>query len=167
MSGVSTTKRPVACPPTPEQYAPTVRVQLHKNTAEGELIMIDVNSNAQENSTVAGIHHKRRKFAVGVHNQATNAIHQNDAAVAFCLDDGHSGQLVSCQRHGVINVLLDQKQKNVTFGQTLTVGQIHPAWRPSIVSKSSLATNVGEVVTVYHNNPEPGYTIARVKLNLT
>tara|TARA_Y100000592_G_scaffold100119_1_gene178701 strand:- start:4553 stop:5041 length:489 start_codon:yes stop_codon:yes gene_type:complete len=156
-------KRPVACPPAPEQYAPTTRVLLQGDVAEGEIIMIDPRNRNEETRVVAGMTRKRRGYTVGIHNQKLSDL--SESALAICIDDSSKSSLVSCQRHGVVNLLLRQGLKNVSYGQYISVNDIHPAWRPN-VSPRMLTSLVGQVVSVYHNNPQTGYTSVRVRLTL-
>lgn len=168
MNVSTVTRRPVACPPAPEQYAPTTRVSLEKDVEEGEIILIDSRNEVIQSGKYAGLTTKRSKYSIGAHTQLATQKSQTSPflAVAVCIDSGKKGTLVSCQRHGVVNLLLNPKLTKVNYGDTIALEDIHQEWRPSIIRPVLLQANIGEVVAIYHDNPAVGYVSVRVRLTV-
>ena len=159
--------RTVACPPASEQYAPATRVELTTNVNEGELILIDPHNSTETRRLVSGLSQRRQKYAVGSHKQALSIAEKRNGCLAVCIDANSSGQLVSCQRHGVVNLLLskDAAKHKISYGEQILVGHLHPEWRSTIPSNRNNEP-VGEVVAVYYDNPGRGLVSVRVRLTL-
>ena len=168
MNVSTATKRPVACPPAPEQYAPTTRVSLETDVDEGELIIINAKNQVIETGKHAGLTTKRAKYSIGAHKQLITKTSQKnaDTRIAVCIDSGTKGSLVSCQQHGVVNLLLIDGLTEINYGDVVTVQDIHPTWRPSILLQYYGDETVGEVVAIYHDNPAVGYVSVRVRLTV-
>ncbi len=167
MSSKHTPRREVSCPPAPEQYAPTTRVHLRADVREGEIIVIDPVNTVNQVRSVSGIQQKRRKFAVGAHNQEIGEIRQIQGCLAVCIDSGRKGELVSCQRHGVVNLLLKPEKKRVAYNDRIFGDDICSAGRKTVTRRAAdNSRELGRVVSVYDNNPARGYTTVRVRLTL-
>lgn len=127
--------------------------------------MIDAFNTTRETQTVSGFNQTRERYSVGIHNQLIKPSKGKVLALVVCIDDGAKGQLVSCQRYGVVNLLLRKEVKNIQYGDALLARAINPHWT-STLTDQQLDNKIGEVVAVYHNNPQRGYTTVRVRLTL-